>query len=452
MGKRRSSTPGWSGEVIIGMDPHKRSATIEVVDEGEHVLLNERFTTGTEGYRAMITAVAAWPRRTWAVEGANGAGRYLAQRLVADGESVLDVPARLAAQVRVFEVGHGRKTDATDAHSIAAAAVRRRRRRAGSPDGQKAGLRVVSVDDETVALRLLADRRDELGVRKTEIVNRVHRLLGELVGGGAKRSLTAAQAKVILDELVPEGPAALMRVQLAGELIEELAGIGVKIKAANRQLEQLVAGSGSHLMDLYGIGPSSAARLLGDVGDIARFATRDHFASWNGTAPIDASSGDNEHHRLSRSGNRRLNRVLHTMAIVQLRRPGTAGRVFFDRKRGEGKSAMEALRALKRRLSNVVYRQMVADADGLVDLTSLEAGSGPAGTTASAERVVARSQLSGSGVAGDVVVTDPGGQAGAALDSSATDRDPGIGSSDEPLPGPVGISIASRSSRRKRPT
>ncbi len=292
MRTRRSTTPRIVvPAVIIGMDPHKRSATIEVVDEAEHILLGQRFTTDTDGYRAMLAAVSAWPTRTWAVEGANGAGRHLAQRLVADGETVLDVPAKLSAQVRAFETGHGRKTDATDAHSIAAVAVRRRKRREGSIDRQSAGLRVVTVDDETVALRLLADRRDELGVRKTEIVNRIHRLLGELIGGGAKRFLTAAQAKRLLDELVPVGPAALMRAQLAAELVEEFAAIQAKIKAANRQLQQLVVDSGSHLMDLYGIGPSSAARLLGDVGDITRFPTRDHFASWNGTAPIDASSG-----------------------------------------------------------------------------------------------------------------------------------------------------------------
>lgn len=301
MTKRGPAPPS----VIIGMDPHKRSATIEVVDEREHMLLGEHFGTDSGGHRAMLAAVGPWPARTWAVEGADGAGRYLAQRLVADGETVLDVPAKLSTQIRSFETGHGRTTDTTDAHSIVAVAVRRRKRREGTVGGQTAGLRVVTVDDESVALRLLADRRDELGVRKTQIADRVHRLLGELSGGGAKRFFTAAPAKMMLDELAPDGLAALTRAQLAGELVEELALIQTKIKAANRQLQQLVIDSGSHLMDLYGIGPSSAARLLGDVGDIARFPTRDHFASWNGTAHIDAPSGDNEHHRLSRAGRAR---------------------------------------------------------------------------------------------------------------------------------------------------
>ncbi len=124
-------------------------------------------------------------------------------------------------------------------------------------------------------------------------------------------------------------------------------------------------------MDLHGIGPSGAARLLVEVGDITRFPNRDHFASWNGTAPIDASSGDNVRHRLSRGGNRQINRVLHIMATVQLRNP-TEGRAYFDRRKADGKTSMEAMRALKRRLSNIVYKTMLDDAVGA-------AGTGPGG-------------------------------------------------------------------------
>src|SRR4051812_37931258 len=124
-------------------------------------------------------------------------------------------------------------------------------------------------------------------------------------------------------------------------------------------------------MDLHGIGPSGAARLLVEVGEITRFPNRAHFASWNGTAPIDASSGDQVRHRLSRAGNRQINRVLHIMATVQLRNP-TEGRAYYDRKKTSGKTSMEAMRALKRRLSDIVYRQMVDD-------TITDAGTGPGG-------------------------------------------------------------------------
>ncbi|MEU7876289.1 transposase [Dactylosporangium sp. NPDC049140] len=146
------------------------------------------------------------------------------------------------------------------------------------------------------------------------------------------------------------------RRQLASELITEVAVIDKKIQAANQQLTELIASTGSTLQQLNGIGPSGAARLLGDIGDVGRFASRDHVASWNGTAPIDASSGDQHRHRLSRAGNRRINRVLHIMAIVQLRND-TEGRAYYRRKLAAGKSPMEAMRAPKRRLSNVVFQR-----------------------------------------------------------------------------------------------
>ncbi|WP_197043694.1 transposase [Saccharothrix sp. NRRL B-16314] len=127
------------------------------------------------------------------------------------------------------------------------------------------------------------------------------------------------------------------RRQLAAELISELTTIDRKTTAADKRLAELLDATGTGLRKLYGIGPSSAARILGDVGDISRFPSRGRFASWNGTAPIDASSGDQRRHRLSRAGNRRLNRVLHIMAIVQLRHD-TPGRPYYRRKLSDGKS------------------------------------------------------------------------------------------------------------------
>ena len=108
-----------AGRVVIGMDPYKRSATIEVIDERERVLAQGRYGTDTDGYQQMLTAGRQFPNRVWAVEGCAGIGRHIAQRLVADGEIVLDVPAKLSARVRVFDTGQGRKTDPVDAHSVA---------------------------------------------------------------------------------------------------------------------------------------------------------------------------------------------------------------------------------------------------------------------------------------------------------------------------------------------
>jgi transposase len=257
------------GRVIIGMDPHKRSATIEVLDEQERVLAVGRFGTDRQGYRQLLAAGRKWPQRLWAVEGCQGVGRHLAQRLVADGEPVVDVPAKLSARALVFSTGQGRKTDATDAHSVAVVALR-------TPN-----LRMVRVDDGTVALRLFADRRDELGAARTLTVNRLHRLLVELIPGGAKTFLSADQAKALLATVRPRDVVGKTRRQLAADLIDELTRTDKKIKLANKQLRELVDATGSQLLEVYGIGPSSAARLLGDIGDISRFPTRGHFASWN---------------------------------------------------------------------------------------------------------------------------------------------------------------------------
>jgi transposase len=315
------------------MDPHKRSATIEVIDEREKVIAQGRFATDTAGYQAMLKVGRRYAQRVWAVEGCNGIGRHIAQRLVADGEPVLDVPAKLSARARVFATGQGRKTDPVDAHSVAVAALR-------SP-----GLRQVTVDDATVALRLLADRRDGLGRARTDIVCRLHALLLELVPGGAKKDLSAPQARALLNAVRPRDIVGRTRRQLASDLITELAVIDKKIKAADRQLTDLVDATGSTLQDLHGIGPSGAARLIGDIADITRFADRGHFASWNGSAPLDASSGEHTRHRLSRAGNRRINRVLHIMAVVQLRHD-TEGRAYYRRKLAAGKTSMEAMRCL----------------------------------------------------------------------------------------------------------
>ena len=374
------------GHVIIGMDPHKRSATIEVLDEQERVLAVGRFGTDRDGYGQLLAAGRKWPQRLWAVEGCQGVGRHLAQRLVADGEPVVDVPAKLSARARVFCTGQGRKSDPVDAHSVALLGLR-------STD-----LRVIAVDDATVALRLLVDRRDELGVARSQTINRIHRLLLELLPGGAKKDLSAMQAKTLLATVRPRDIVGGTRRRLTAELITELAGIDKRIKSADRELNELIDATGSSLRELHGIGPCGAARLLGDVADITRFADKGRFASWNGTAPLDASSGDQQRHRLSRAGNRRINRVLHIMAIVALRND-TEGRRYFDRRVAAGKTNMEAMRCLKRRLSDIVYKQMRDDA----------------------KRQAA----------------SPGGHPGATLQSSAADSHPDIDTSDQSLPGPA---------------
>jgi transposase len=386
------------GRMIIGVDPHKASVTIEVVDEDGAVAARGRFPTDARSYRTLLAYARRWPHRVWAVEGAGGAGRPLAQRLVADGERVIDVPAKLAARVRVFDTGQGRKTDAVDAHSIAAVALR-------TP-----GLRVLQAEDADLqVLRLRVDRRDELSRTRIQTLNRLHRLLAELIPGGAKKDLSALQARALLAKVRPRDPAGAVRRQLAAELVSELEAVDGKLKVLNGQLRRAVRERGSGLMGLYGLGPATAARILADVGNPARFPTRAHFASWNGTAPLDASSGQQIRHRLSRAGNRRINHALHIMAIVQLRHD-TPGRAYYRRRLAEGKTPMEALRALKRHLSNTVYRQLLTDA-GLRQPRQIPP---------------------------DVQGAGPGGHPGATLKSSADGlTTPTAVSSDKSLPGPA---------------
>ncbi len=249
------------------------------------------------------------------------------------GESVLDVPAELAARVRLFDTGHNRKTDALDAHSIAIVAVRTR------------GLRVLKVDGELEALRMLTDRREALTRRRVQTVNRLQALLAELLPGQAKKDITTGQAKAMLASVRPRDVAGKTRRRVAAEELSELIAVEAKIKKATAELKALVLARGSRLMDIHGVGPVVAARVLADVGDVARFADRNRFASWTGTAPLDASSGEQDRHRLSRAGNRRMNHMVHIAAISQIRLD-TDGRAYYRRKRAEGKKPLEALRCL----------------------------------------------------------------------------------------------------------
>jgi transposase len=307
--------------------------------------------------------------------------------LIADSQEVVDVPPKLSARARVFATGQGRKTDATDAHSVALVGAR------------MSGLRPVVPNAQLGVLRLLVDRRRSLGEEHTRKVSQLHRLLLELLPGGAKQDLSAAQARALLSRVRPRDVVGKTRKRVALELVVDLEKIYARTKAADKELRALVRETSSSLLNLHGIGPSGAARLLVEVGDITRFPNRAHFASWTGTAPIDASSGDHVRHRLSRGGNRQINRVLHIMAVVQLRNP-TEGRAYYARKKATGKTSMEAMRCLKRRLSDLTYKTML---DDLIQ----------------------------------AMKTGPGGQKGNVSVSSVTGSQPSTGSSDKSLPGPA---------------
>ena len=298
---------------------------------------------------ALLAWATQWPERQWAVEGATGLGRGIAQQLVTAGEVVLDVPAKLAARARLLGSRSARKTDVADAISVAAVALHNRR------------LDRVRVEDHTTIMRLLTERRDDLVAEHTRWINRLHVLLRDLHPGGAEVRLDTRDASALLTKIRPVTAADHQRKQTRPRCRAR--------PQASRSIDQgarEATASCSHreqartLTEIQGIGFLTAAKILALTGDIRRFPNQEHYASYAGTAPIDVSSGDQETHRLSRRGNRQLNAAIHVAAVTQARDPGP-GRDHYRRKIAEHKTAKEARRSLKRRISNAIYRRILAD-------------------------------------------------------------------------------------------
>lgn len=335
--------------VLIGVDPHKGSHTAVVVDADERELSRVTVTADRRQLEQLLAFAAPFVERRWAIESAGGLGLLLAQQLIGAGEHVVDVPATLAARVRLLGSGRGNKNDPNDALSTAIAALR---------DQQ---LRTVAVEDHAMVCRLLVDRHQDLTRLRTQAVCRLHGLLAALVPGGVRKRLSANEASVFLRKVTPTSAVATERKALAAEFIADLRRLDRAIAVVKSRTAAAVAASGSTVTEVYGVGPIVAALLIGHSGDVTRFPSAGHYASYNGTAPIEASSGPRVRHRLNPRGNRQLNHALHMAAVTQLRRP-CPGRDYYDRKIAEGKSPKEARRALKRRISDAVYRQLRNDA------------------------------------------------------------------------------------------
>jgi len=300
--------------ITIGIDPHKASLTAVAVDPSGRPLGHRRLLVNAGTLSQLVAWAAGWPARRFAVEGAYGLGRPIAQQLAAAGEPVLDVPATLAARTRLLSTGGGRKTDTADAASVAQVALH-------CPI-----LRTVAAEDQTTILRLLTERRDDLTGERTRILNRLHGLLRDLVPGGAPTDLTAAKAAALVRRLRPGSATAACRRQLAGDLLGDLRRVDARLADNKTQLQAALAATASTLTQIHGLGVLLAAKLLGHVGDIGRFPSQDHFASYTATAPLDASSGNQQRHRLNTGGNRQLNAALHTIAVCQARDPGPGRR------------------------------------------------------------------------------------------------------------------------------
>jgi transposase len=283
------------------------------------------------------------------VENAGGLGRYLAGKLSAAGESVVDVPPKLSARVRVLSTGNARKNDGLDALATALAASRNQR--------------LATVDPEAASevLRLLSERREDLVAERTRALNRLHGLLRDLLPGGVTGTLSTHRAARLLRGIRPQGSAsARLRRRLASEILRDIRMLQRKIADLDGRVEAEVEASGTTLTEIFGVGPILAAKIIGAVGDVARFPTKAHFASYSGTAPVEASSGEVVRHRLSLAGNRHLNNALHMVAVCQAR-SDVRGGAYYRKKMAEGKSRKEALRCLKRRISDAVFKSLVAD-------------------------------------------------------------------------------------------
>jgi transposase len=336
--------------VIIGVDPHKATHTAVAISSSEHELARKKVRSGAHQAEQLLDWAASFETRTWAIESAGGLGYLLAQQLVAAGETVVDVPATLASRVRVLATGRSNKNDPNDAVSVGVAALR-------SP-----GLRRVEAAGHSAVLRLLAKRNTDIGNHRTRVVCRMHALLAELAGGGISKEINASDVDRFLTTLAPATPVEQARYDLVLELLEDIGRLDAQLKASHKQIRVAVQASGTSVTDLFGVGPIIAAELIGYTGDVGRFRNRDQFAAYNGTAPVEFSSGGRIVHRLSKRGNRQLNHAIHMAAICQLRQPHSDGRAYFERKIAQGKTNKEAIRALKRQISNAVYRHLVADA------------------------------------------------------------------------------------------
>jgi transposase len=337
-------------QVIIGVDPHKASHTAVAIDTNEQELDHKKVRAARTQVDHLLAWAEPFPARTWAIEGADGMGYLLAQQLVATGEHVINVPATLASRIRLLGTGRTNKNDPNDALSVAVAALR------------TSGLHHVRPVGHSEVLRLLAKRNRDIASHRVRQVCRMHALLLELDPGGVAKELYASDVDRFLAELSPTTTAEQVRYDLAVELLDDIRRLDTQLKASHKRIRTAVAASGTTLTDIFGIGPIIAAMLIGFSGDVSRFANRDRYAAYNGTAPIEFSSGGRTVHRLSTRGNRNVNNALHPAAVCQLRQPHSDGRAYFDGRVTEGKTKKEALRALKRQISNSVYRHLVADA------------------------------------------------------------------------------------------
>jgi transposase len=341
--------------IIVGIDAHSRSHAAAAIDEHGRLQEAIEVTAGARGLGQLCAWIAALPQpRLIAIENARGYALALVRSLLTQGEELVDVPATLVCDGRRGSGQRG-KSDQGDALVIARIGLR--------DQEQLPRLDQTVLDDE---LKLLVDARDQLIVEAGRWRNRAHALLR--VASPGYQAKTGAldspgnirRARTLAGRASNHDP---VRGRLAAQALDRLTTLERDAATLEREIRELLRARGcAHLLRICGVGPIVAAKILGETRGIHRFRSGAAYAAHTGTAPVPASSGRTQRHRLNRGGNRQLNRALYTIAMVQARWD-PAARAYLERKLAEGKSAAEARRCLKRQLANVVYRALLADAD-----------------------------------------------------------------------------------------
>jgi transposase len=332
--------------VILGADLHKRWHTVVAVD-GNGRKLDERTVSATpEGHLELRRWAERWPERRWALEDCRHLSRRLEAELVRAGEAVVRVPPKLMAGVRrsVREPG---KSDPIDALAVAQAALR------------ELDLPVARLDGPERELRLLVDHREDLVAERTRVIQRLRWHLLDLgIEEPQARSLDRARTLDLVERELAGREGILAGI--ARDLVTAVRRLSASIDALERLVGRMVMSLAPTLLALPGCGPLTAAKLIGETADITRFRSKEAFARYNGTAPIPVWSGNVARFRLSRGGNRQLNVAIHRIAITQMR-IDARGRAYLDHRRASGDTKTEAIRALRRRISDEVFRRMRRD-------------------------------------------------------------------------------------------
>ena len=332
--------------VVLGADLHKRSHTIVVIDATGRQLAEKTIAATDAGHLELRRWAAQWPERMWGLEDCRHLSRRLDAELVRAGEAVVRVSPKLMAGVRRSgrELG---KSDPIDALAVARAVLR-------EPD-----LPVATLDGPDRQVRLLVDHREDLVGERTRHEQRLRWFLVELaIAEPTPRSLGRVVVQATLASALAGRTEPVAR--FARDLLDRIVSLSATIRALEHEIEILVRTLAPTLLALPGCGALTAAKIIGESAGISRFRSKEAFARHNGSAPVPVWSGNVVRHRLNRGGNRQLNVALHRIAITQIRLGGQ-GTTYLDHRQASGDTRTEAIRALRRRLSDEVFRRLRAD-------------------------------------------------------------------------------------------